>query len=185
VWADFVNHRSTEPALTGALARDVKNHVKERRPDYMVPSAIVILDALPRTPNGKVDWKALPTPSRARQEAAPSAPPRTETERIIAGVWKNLLNLDRVGLNDNFFDLGANSLTMVQASSQLRDQLQRPLSLISLFQFPTVSALAGHIAKTEAPEPEIEITPTRGRGRLDAMLRRVHARQVASEEIGA
>ena len=183
-WSEFANRRQTKPAA-GALIHELKVHFKERRPEYMAPAAYVILDALPRTPNGKIDAKALPAPEPAKREVAPTALPRTEMERQIAGVWKRLLNLETVGRNDNFFDLGANSLTMVQANSRLRDELQCPLSLVDLFRYPSVSALAEHLNDSGAEEAALENSQARGRTRLDAMLRRMHARQVASEELGA
>ncbi|HEY4361774.1 MAG TPA: MupA/Atu3671 family FMN-dependent luciferase-like monooxygenase [Bryobacteraceae bacterium] len=183
-WSEFANRRQTKPA-PGALIQELKIHFKERRPAYMAPAAYVMLDALPRTPNGKIDWKALPAPEAAKREVAPAALPRTEMERQIAGVWKRLLNLETVGRTDNFFDLGANSLTMVQANSRLREELQCTLSLVDLFRYPSVGALAEHLNDSGAEEEVLENSQARGRTRLDAMLRRMHARQVASEELGA
>jgi len=186
-WNEFVNERALQPAAA-TLSRDLKAYLKGRLPDYMVPSAFVVMDAMPRTPNGKIDRKALPAPEQRQGQAAPAASPKTETERAIAAVWQRLLNIETVGLDDNFFDLGANSLTMVQANSILRDQLKCALSLVDLFRFPTVSALAAHLsAPTETvQETRSEVNgQTKGRRQLDAMLRRMHARQVASEEKGA
>lgn len=182
-WCEFVNRRPAQ-ASSAALIAELKRHMRERRPDYMSPSAYVMLDTLPRTPNGKVDWRALPAVTHSPQ-TAPAAPPRTGLERRIAEVWKRLLNLESVSVADNFFDLGANSLTMVQASSRLREELGRPLSLIDLFRYPSVSALAAHLEGTTEEAQDLDNSQARGRARLDFALRRVHARQVASEELGA
>jgi natural product biosynthesis luciferase-like monooxygenase protein len=175
-WCEDVNRRQARPLAD--LTRELQVHLKERLPGYMLPAAVMVLDALPRTPNGKVDWKALPAPCSAVRDRPAVAPPRNETERVIAEVWKKLLNLESVALDDNFFDLGANSLTMVQANSQLREQLNRPLTLVDLFRFPTVSSLAAHLSQSEEAMPELQDSQVRGRKRLDAMLRRMHARQV-------
>jgi natural product biosynthesis luciferase-like monooxygenase protein len=183
-WHEYVNRRRPAPAA-GTLIRELTRHMKEKLPSYMAPAAYVILDALPRTPNGKIDWKALPAPEQVRREVTPAALPKTDTERLIAAVWKELLNLDAVGRNDNFFDLGANSLTMVRASSRLREQLQSSISLVDLFRYPTVGSLAAHVSEAETTEPDLQNSESRGRARLDAALRRMHARQVASEEKGA
>jgi amino acid adenylation domain-containing protein len=115
-------------------------------PEYMVPSNFVFLDSLPLTANGKIDRNALPNPSTVEDEAsAASEPPRNELERMIAQAWKDALGVDRVGLNENFFDLGAHSLMVAEVHIQLQQLLGRELSLVDLFQFPTVTALANHL----------------------------------------
>jgi natural product biosynthesis luciferase-like monooxygenase protein len=182
--SEYANSR-TMNRTTAALANAVREHLKARLPDFMVPAHITVLPALPRTPNGKIDRNALPAPEMPRRETLSAAPPRNETERRIASVWQNLLNTDSVGVEENFFDLGANSLTMVQASSLLRDALGRPVSLVDLFRFPSVRALADHLTKPATIEIPTNTAEDRGRARLDAMLRRMHARQVAAEEKGA
>ncbi len=174
----YVNRRQVKVAA-GSLASELKQNLQERLPSYMVPQTFVVLDALPRTPNGKIDRNALPSPGPRKQETAVIAPPQTEIERKIAGVWRQLLSLDSVGLHDNFFDLGANSFTMVQASSLLREQLNCPLSLVDLFHFPTVSALAAHLSgKPQALARELQDSQARGEARLK--LRRMRAQHVAA-----
>jgi amino acid adenylation domain-containing protein len=120
-------------------------------PEYMVPSNIVFLDFLPLTANGKIDRNALPHPSTLDNEAS-AAPelPRNELERMIAQAWKDALGVDGVGLNENFFDLGAHSLMVAEVHMQLQQLLGRELSLVDLFQFPTVTALANHLNGEEA-----------------------------------
>ena len=119
-------------------------------PEYMVPSNFVFLDSFPLTANGKIDRNALPNPSTLENESA-TAPelPRNELERVIAQAWKDALGVDRVGLNENFFDLGAHSLIVAEVHIQLQQLLGRELSLVDLFQFPTVAALANHLSGEE------------------------------------
>ncbi len=112
----------------------------------MVPSAIVVLDALPLTANRKVDFKALPAPEGA---AGPAdfVVPRTEVERKIAGIWREVLRVERVGASDNFFDLGGHSLLMARVHARLREELDGfALGLVDLFKYPTVGALAAHLS---------------------------------------
>ncbi len=131
-------------AAVGAGA--LRDFAKERLPDYMVPSSYVTMDALPLTPNGKVDRNALPDPTgKQSEEHAAFVAPRSELERTIAEVWREVLNVDRVGLEDNFFDLGGHSLLIVKVHSKLRALLNCELSLVDMFQRPTVAALSGFL----------------------------------------
>ncbi len=115
-------------------------------PEHMVPSNFVLLDSFPLTANGKIDRNALPDPSMLEKESStPSELPRNELERTIAQAWKDALGVDHVGLDENFFDLGAHSLMVAEVHMQLQQLLGRDLSLVDLFQFPTVTALAHHL----------------------------------------
>ena len=130
---------------------ELRAHLQGKLPDFMIPSTYVTLAAFPLTPNGKIDRRALPPPDRAKAPAAPTAIPAmaaggSDLERAIAAVFAAALNVESVALHDNFFDLGAHSLLMVQVHSQLQETLQRKFPLIHLFRFPTVSALAAHLA---------------------------------------
>src|SRR5205807_10149749 len=108
-------------------------------PDFMVPVTFMILPALPLTPSGKVDRKALPAPSRERPSLAVQfVAPRSETEKSVAAIWRDVLQLDSVGVNDSFFDLGGHSLAL----AKVHVRLNRDLPLAALFQYPTVAALA-------------------------------------------
>jgi amino acid adenylation domain-containing protein len=129
-------------------AGEMRLFLKQKLPDYMVPSAFVLLDSLPVTPSGKIDRRALPQPDRLRPDLkAGYEAPQTEIERIIASVWQEVLDLEKVGLYDNFFDLGGHSLLLTQAYNRLREILGAGFSLISMFQFPTVSALAQYLGQ--------------------------------------
>jgi acyl-CoA synthetase (AMP-forming)/AMP-acid ligase II len=171
-WNEYTNRRSARSA-SASLPLELKGVLKERLPEFMVPATIILVDTLPRTPNGKIDRKALPQPGTERPLArSPYAAPETELERTISAVWQELLQLERVGRDDNFFDLGANSLLMVQANSQLKAALHQDLTLVDLFRYPTVNALATYLSQTAPDSSALMQGQERGRTRLDALQRR-------------
>ncbi|WP_158621682.1 non-ribosomal peptide synthetase [Corallococcus aberystwythensis] len=116
--------------------------LKDALPEYMVPSAVVVLPALPLTTNGKVDRKALPAPDLAGSDPREYVAPRTPTEQRLAGLWQELLGVTRVGANDHFFDLGGHSLLATQALSRIRQTFTVELPLRRLFESPTLDAVA-------------------------------------------
>ncbi|MBE9004879.1 amino acid adenylation domain-containing protein [Fortiea sp. LEGE XX443] len=127
---------------------ELRNFLKEKLPEYMFPSAFIVLEALPLTPNGKVDRRALPAPDKLRPELANNyQAPQSEVEKTIAKVWKQVLQLEKVGIHDNFFDLGGHSLLVVQVNNKLREILQWDLSVVEIFQNPTIKLLAEHFNK--------------------------------------
>jgi hypothetical protein len=133
----------------------LRRHLRDRLPDYMIPSAFVPLDAFPLTPNGKLDRDALPDPGADRPDVeATYVSPTGELERAIAAVWQGVLGVDRVGLHDNFFDLGAHSLLIMKAHRLLRDDLGRDVPVVALFQYPTIAALAAHLGGAPAGRPD-------------------------------
>lgn len=167
--AEYVH---TPRARAAPLGPELKAFVAARLPDFMVPSATVVLEAFPLTPNGKVDRKALPAPERDRQETAQAyVAPQSELEGAIAKVWQELLGLERVSTQVRLKDLGANSLLMFQANARLRSELGRELSLVEMFRFPTIAALAEHL-RSAAPKAAAKEGTERGQARRDAMLRR-------------
>ncbi len=133
-------------------AGDLIAFAKEKLPDYMVPAVFMNLAALPLSQNGKLDVKALPVPEQLRPElAAAFVAPRGELERVIAEVWKEALKVDKVGVNDNFFDLGGHSLLMTRVHARLKESLQahgvtQEVSLIDLFRYPTIGSLVRFLA---------------------------------------
>jgi amino acid adenylation domain-containing protein len=136
-------------------AGELLAYLRERLPDYMIPSVLVTLPALPLTANGKVDLAALPAPDRARPELASAySAPQSELERAIAALWQEELKVETVGIDDNFFDLGGHSLRMARVHARLQETLGREISLIELFQYPTVSSLARHLSAAAAPLAE-------------------------------
>ena len=131
----------------------LRNIVKSRLPEYMLPSAFVFLEALPLNPNGKVDRRALPEPER---QAAPQeemlAPPRTALERRIAEVWAEAFGMLFVGIHDNFFLLGGQSLLAMQVAAKLSAALRQPVNVRLLFQHPTIAKLAAALETLPAQE---------------------------------
>jgi amino acid adenylation domain-containing protein len=142
------------------LVGDLGNFLRERLPDYMVPSTFVTLEALPLTPNGKVDRQALPVPEQARPELEKAfEAPRTPVEEVLAGIWMEILSVEQVGIHDNFFDLGGHSLLATQVVSQVRETFQIELRLRSLFETPTVSRLAECIETAMRTGQTLEVLP--------------------------
>lgn len=125
----------------------LRAHLRQSLPEFMVPSHFVPLRDLPRTPNGKIDRNALPDPMAELARHAAAAPaevvaPTGELEDTIAAIWRDVLRLPSVGVTDNFFDLGGHSLLAVQVHSRLKQALQRDIAITELFRFPTIRRLA-------------------------------------------
>jgi acyl carrier protein len=134
-------------------AAQLRRHVQDRMPDYMVPAMFVTLDALPLTLNGKIDRAALPEPSARHAGAAQDhAAPRNALERALAEIFAQVLKLDRVGIHDNFFDLGGHSLLMTQVASRVRDRMHLELPLRRFMEAPTIAELTT-VLQHEAPAP--------------------------------
>jgi amino acid adenylation domain-containing protein len=130
---------------------ELRRDLRETLPVYMVPAAFAVLERLPLTPNGKVDRRAL---ARLEPRATPGShglAPETALERRIASVWREVLGVERIGVGDNFFDLGGHSLLLVRLHARLQEELGRELSLIDLFAHPTVRAQAAHLVEAEHP----------------------------------
>ncbi|CAM2006331.1 non-ribosomal peptide synthetase/type I polyketide synthase [Acanthopleuribacter pedis] len=126
---------------------EMRTFLTAKMPDYMVPSAFVFLDELPLSPNGKVDRKQLPEPSTDRPElSANFVRPQNEFEEAIAQVWREVLKIQNIGIHDKFFDLGGNSLQVVAIRKLLKSKHDIKITNTDLFQYPTISALAEHLA---------------------------------------
>ena len=131
------------PTILSELRRDLALSL----PDYMQPARYLLLQRLPLTPSGKLDRRALPQPSSQRPTLEQEyVAPRGELETALAAIWAELLELDQIGVNDNFFDLGGNSILSLRLGLEIRRRLARELAVVTLFQFPTVRTLASHLA---------------------------------------
>jgi amino acid adenylation domain-containing protein len=119
---------------------ELRSHLQERLPDYMLPAAFVLLETMPLTPNGKLDRSALPAPDVTAAKSFVA--PRTGIEETLAGIWSELLNLERVSVSDDFFESGGHSLLAVRLTSRVRQAFDVELSLRSIFESPTISGLA-------------------------------------------
>ncbi|HEX5724995.1 MAG TPA: amino acid adenylation domain-containing protein, partial [Longimicrobiaceae bacterium] len=149
--AEAGEQRLVAYVVGGVEAAELRAHLRESLPEYMVPSAFVFLDALPLTPNGKLDRKALPAPELAPAEDRYVAP-RTPVEEVLAGIWAEVLRLERVGANDNFFELGGHSLLATRVVSRVRELFGVELPLRALFEGPTVAELAGRVEEIRRAE---------------------------------
>jgi len=136
---------------------ELRSFLKEKLPDYMIPAFFVFIDAFPLTPNGKIDRKALPAPDLSLMREHKFVTPKTETEKIIAEIWKKILNVEKIGIQDNFFEMGGHSLLITQVISQAREALQINLAIYNLFDYPTIAMLARYI-ETVDRQPDLRQT---------------------------
>ena len=156
-WSAYANN-----PLKAKLVRDLtprlRKYLAEVLPEYMVPSAFVVLNELPLTPNGKVDRKALPVPGQTRLAVAGEfAAPATPVEEALAEIFAGLLRVDRIGVHDNFFELGGHSLLAMRVISRMRQVLSVELPLRELFAAPTVAGLAARVeamSRSKRTEPK-------------------------------
>src|SRR5207253_5931271 len=126
----------------------LREFLKQRLPDYMVPSAFVLLEELPLLPNGKLDRRALPRPEVDRRGLESSfTTPRTPVEELLLSIWSDVLHLEQVGEQDNFFELGGHSLLATQVIARVREVFAVELPLRDLFEAPTVAGLAQRITQ--------------------------------------
>jgi len=138
-------------------ANDLQSFLRQRLPEYMMPSAFVLLKSLPLTANGKIDRRSLPVPDSVRPElAAAYVAPQTDIERAIATIWQEMLHLDRVGIHDNFFDLGGHSLLIVQLYSKLQGVFNRTISITDIFKYPTINSLAKYLNQDQNSQPAFD-----------------------------
>lgn len=138
-WIEYVGEAPSPATL--------RDRLRENLPDYMVPAAFVFLEKLPRLPNGKLDRSSLPKPEMAKREDEVFTAPAAGTQQIVAQVLQEVLQVDRVGVDENFFELGAHSLEMVRVHAALNQRLEKPIPLVALFQYPNVRALSSFIER--------------------------------------
>ncbi len=143
-------------------SHDLHIFLRERLPDYMLPSAFVILDALPLMPNGKIDRQALPAPEQQSKKTEEHyVAPRSPTESLVAEIWAKVLGLKRVSVEDNFFELGGHSLLATQVISQVRQAFQVEVPLRIIFETPTVAGLSESVEKAKETSTGVDIPPLR------------------------
>ncbi|MBL0385660.1 amino acid adenylation domain-containing protein [Tumebacillus sp. ITR2] len=137
--------------VTGSSVADVKAYVQSKLPDFMVPSAFIFLEKWPLTPNGKIDRKALPAPTE-RKAASNTILPQDPLEQQISDIWQDVLGLSAVGIDDNFFEVGGHSLSIVQIEVRIKEDLGLSVPTMDLFRFPTIRSLANHLRTTQNTE---------------------------------
>ena len=131
------------------------------------------LQALPLTPNKKVDRKALPAPDESNLAHSQDAKPASELEALILDIWMEVLNLSSISTRDNFFDLGGHSLLVVHVLNRLRESCDRPLAMTDLFRFPTIQSLAEYLGgEDEGPDKSTRVAQDRAATRRDRMSQR-------------
>jgi amino acid adenylation domain-containing protein len=153
---------------TAPSAAELRAHLGATLPDYMLPGAFVTLEALPLTANGKTDLRALPAPAPAPERD--HVPPTTPAEETIAAIWAEALGVERVGVHDNFFEIGGHSLLVARLYAAIREAFARELALVDLFRHTTVAAQAAFV--TENPDAAPAATPAQQRGTTRADARR-------------
>ena len=157
------------PALDADLG-DIRRMLRERLPEYMIPSAFVWLDLLPLTVNGKLDVNALPPPRM--EEAVLTVPPTAGSalEQGIAGIWRDVLRIPFVGLDQNFFDVGGNSVGLAEVHGRLQKLLNRPLSITDFFAYPTIQSLASRFSSEPKQEIGVNANLARAQRQREALL---------------
>ncbi|ARV60165.1 non-ribosomal peptide synthetase [Nostocales cyanobacterium HT-58-2] len=145
-----------------ALINDLRSFLKQKLPEYMVPRAFVLLKTLPLTSNGKIDRRSLPEPTNFEREETFVAP-QTEIEQTLATLWQEVLRVEKVGIYDNFFDLGGHSLLIVQVHRKLHELVNTKISMVEMFQYPTINALAKYLTQetlTQETDDESSFGPS-------------------------
>jgi acyl carrier protein len=130
---------------------DLRTHARNQLPEYMVPAAIVMLEALPLMANGKLDRAALPSPESVAGAAREHVAPSTETETRLVAIWQDAMSLDDIGVQDDFFELGGHSLLATQVIARIRNEFGVQLPLHSLFTAPRIADLAGEVDAAMVP----------------------------------
>jgi len=153
-----------EVADEDAFQRELRAFLVDKLPDYMIPNAIALRASFPLTPNGKIDRKALAAVAVGPSQKAAAVPPQSDLERGIAQIWKAALDIPEVNLHDNFFDLGGHSLLLTQVNARLRQEMGLELTMVEMFQYPTVASLAAHVAGGEEQVREDRAAKRRAAG---------------------
>jgi amino acid adenylation domain-containing protein len=157
------------------LGSELRNYLKQRLPEFMVPSHFITLGAFPLTPNQKIDRKALPAPDQVEvQTEVAYVPPKNDLQQTIANIWQKVLNIPRVGMNDNFFELGGHSLLIVRVYYQLCEVTDRELYITDMFRFPTINALTEYLSRDSAGGEDVAVREIakRAEARRAAIMRR-------------
>ncbi len=144
---------------------EIRNFLREKLPDYMVPSAFVQLEKLPLTPNGKVDKKKLPAPEKDTLSSKDDyVEPRSETEAKLAAIWSEMLGVDQIGVHDNFFDLGGHSLLAIRMFAAVEETFHKSVPLATLFEAGTIEKLGEILDREDWSEPEASLVPIQPNG---------------------
>ena len=176
--------------LPGVEGSELKTFLSRTLPHYMVPGHFIFLPSFPLTPAGKIDRRALRGLRVSRTVVRGEyVAPQTELEKRIAGIWEKVLELERVGIQDNFFDLGGNSFDIIKVNDRIKEELGRDFPVVKLFKYPTIASLATYLDEGEkdaiSAEKEVEMTAKidKGKDRLRERTRRGKNRNFAGDEV--
>jgi acyl carrier protein len=157
---------------------DLRSYLRTKLPEHLVPSRFAILENLPLTPNGKIDTQALPELSDIQTEmAAAYLAPRNEVEHLLTKIWRETLELEQIGVNDNFFDLGGHSIAMLEIYSKVHDVFDRELSIVEMFSHPTIGLLAEYLSGETSERSSLERSQVRAETSREATKRRLRFRK--------
>jgi acyl carrier protein len=163
---------------------DLRSYLRAKLPEYLVPSAFVLLEAWPLTSNGKVDRRALPNPEELPlQLQSAYVAPQSQLERTVATVWQEVLHLEKIGIHDNFFDVGGHSLLLTQLQNKLQEVLNRDLSILDLFKYPTISSLAEYLGQEQSAHSSFKQNRARAENRRGLLQQHKNARQQLSSQV--
>ena len=171
--AHFVKPPNPDPGIID----EVSSFLKQKLPDYMVPSSFMVLDELPLSANGKLNRKALPEPGALPSEVLYIAP-RTEVEQTMAAILQEVLDVEKVGIYDNFFDLGANSLHLVWVKNKVEKKLKRDVTIVDFFEHPTINLLAGYMTREGKEKSFIQQADKRVEIRMSARKKRERSKTI-------
>jgi len=160
-------------------AEELKAFLSAKLPAYMLPTSFVFMNAFPLTPNGKVDRGALPAPSEVN-ESLPHHPKGTDLEEELAGLWKEVLGTQRVGLDENFFDLGGDSLLLVAVHSQLQKILRREIQITDLFEYVTIHSLVRHLGESAPKMQTFTAAQEQAKKQREALSKKRLAKEMTS-----
>ena len=180
---DTIPTLAKPPASTAFNIEATRERLRQALPSYMVPATFSILDRLPLTTSGKLDRAALPQPAGSAP-AAIATPSLSQTERMIAGIWQELLNLDRVDPNTNFFEHGGHSLMLLRVQGMLQQRAQIDIPATDLFRYPTIETLARHLNERSTPKPQPAVQPAvqdRALSRQNAIAAKAALKQRAKQ----
>ncbi len=162
---------------------ELRLFMRESIPEYMLPAAFMVLEQLPLNTNGKVDRSRLPEVDSVQHDLRKAfIPPRTEMEHKIASIWRDILRIDNVGLDDNFFELGGHSLLMTKAHLRLQEELNREISIVDLFTYPTIRTLTRYINKVDSGLDHVEVVYRRANVQRELMNQRRGRLQTIARE---
>ena len=151
-----------------SLIPQIRQFLKQKLPEYMIPAAFVLLDAFPLTPNGKIDRRALPVPDTVPSGISTAyVTPQTETEQLLAKIWQEVLQVEKVGIYDNFFELGGHSLLTIKVHTKLQEIYAQYISLVKLFQHPNISEFSKYLIDLQRGKVTDYLTNGQAKARSD------------------